>query len=370
MRRMISGFIAMLLLTASVLSCEVMAIETPDLGELASEAASGFSDVVSDMSGAVSGISETAGQAGELLSDMSKDAGLAVSGTMDQVGDVTSGFASKAHEVLAKWGKEAGETADDVKEQLSEAGVTVKESAKELGDATARKASELTKQAGEGVDDAIDAVSGTAGYVVDQAGHVVDLAAIGAEYVSDGAQDVLQALQEYGASLMKIAEDAAAEIDLSKPENWQMAQTAVYAAIDKAYAEGIIDHGAISEETMRTASRIVFAALIYGNQYQNEQITLGEYVSCMSEILIREGLPAGVAFLVRLLPINIPYAETMAKEIAYYLISLAYEDKPGDEIESEEETILKETAGTETEKDAGIGTETEKDTGTETERDA
>jgi hypothetical protein len=85
---------------------------------------------------------------------------------------------------------------------------------------------------------------------------------------------------------------------------------------------------------------------MYGYQYKNEQITLGDYVSAMSEVLIREGLPTGVGFLVSILPINkIPHAESLAKEATIYLISKAYGDEPGNEIEAEEEALLEDYAG-------------------------
>ena len=52
-------------------------------------------------------------------------------------------------------------------------------------------------------------------------------------------------------------------------------------------------------------------------------------------------MPAGVGFVVSLLPISkIPHAESMAKKATYYLIAKAYGDKPGDEIEAEEELLI------------------------------
>ncbi len=364
MKKMFSAFIAMLMSSSFVLSQAVMALELPNLEGMASEAASGISDAMSGISEAAAAagenisnaaaaagenVSNSAGQAGDFVSELAGNVGTAVSGAAQQVADVSAGFASQAGKVLSDWGRQAGETADTVKEQLSDAGVAVQTSAKELGSATAQKASELTEQAGKGADNAINAVSGAADYVVDQAGHVVDLAAVGADYVSDGAMEVYGVLQEYGSLLMKIAEDAVSEIDLSKTENWEKTRTIVYRAIDKAYESGLIDREKISEATMRTAASIVFSAMMYGYQYQNNVITLGEYVSNMSEVLIREGLPTGVGFLITLLPINIPHADSMAKEVTYYLISLAYGDNSGAEIEKEEETLLEQVEETETE---------------------
>ena len=181
---------------------------------------------------------------------------------------------------------------------------------------------------------------------MDRAGHVIDLAAAAADYVSSEAAEALQVLQRYGTLLMNLAEAAVSGIDLSKEESWEEAKAAVDAAVDKAFDEGIIDREKVSEEAIQIATRIVFGALMYGYQYKNEQITLGDYVSAMSEVLIREGLPTGVGFLVSILPINkIPHAESLAKEATICLISKAYGDEPGNEIEAEEEALLEDYAG-------------------------
>lgn len=368
MKKRVSAILATLLICTSVFSQEVMAFGLPDpseLGKLASEAASGIADAAGTAGGAIAdaagtaggaiadtagtaggAIVDAAGQVGEAASDIAGNVGDVVSSAAGQVSDVVSGFASRAGEVLSGWGAVAGETADSVKQKLSDAGVKVKTSAEELGSATAKKASKLTEQAGKTADDAIGAVTDAGGFVVDRAGHVIDLAAAAADYVSSEAAEALQVLQRYGTLLMNLAEAAVSGIDLSKEESWEEAKAAVDAAVDKAFDEGIIDREKVSEEAIQIATRIVFGALMYGYQYKNEQITLGDYVSAMSEVLIREGLPTGVGFLVSILPINkIPHAESLAKEATIYLISKAYGDEPGNEIEAEEEALLEDYAG-------------------------
>ena len=343
MKKRVSVLLAVLLLYFSVFSQGVMAFELPDpseLGKLASEAASGIADAAGNAGDA---IVDAAGQAGEVASGIAGNIGDIVTGAAGQVSDVASGFAESAGEVLSDWGKAAGETADSVKEKLADAGVIVKTSAEELGSATAQKVSELTEQAGETADNAIEIVSGAGDFVVDQTGHVIDLAAVAADYVSSGAAEALHVLQKYGSLLMNLAEEAVSGIDFSKEESWEEARVAVDAAVNKAFEEEIIDREKVSEETIRIVTSVVFGALMYGYQYKNEQITLSEYALSMSEVLIREGLPTGVGFLVSILPINkIPHAESMAKEATYYLISKAYGDEPGDEIEAEEESLLEE----------------------------
>ena len=237
-------------------------------------------------------------------------------------------------------GKLASEAASGIADAAGTAGGAIADAAGTAGGAIADAAGTA--------DDAIGAVTDAGGFVVDRAGHVIDLAAAAADYVSSEATEALQVLQRYGTLLMNLAEAAVSGIDLSKEESWEEAKAAVDAAVDKAFDEGIIDREKVSEEAIQIATRIVFGALMYGYQYKNEQITLGDYVSAMSEVLIREGLPTGVGFLVSILPINkIPHAESLAKEATIYLISKAYGDEPGNEIEAEEEALLEAVAETE-----------------------
>lgn len=60
----------------------------------------------------------------------------------------------------------------------------------------------------------------------------------------------------------------------------------------------------------------------------------------MSEAIIREGLPTGVGYLTDRL--HVPFVGDLAEVVTTYLISLAYEDKAGDEIVAEEEAALEE----------------------------
>ena len=245
--------------------------------------------------------------------------------------------------MISEWGRRAGETADTLKQNLLNAGVKLRFSAEQLGNAKVEKVSSLMDEAGKAADDAIRAASGAADFVVDQAGHVVDLAAAGAGYVSSAAGEAFRVLQDQdqGEVFMKIAEDDIGGIDLLEPENWDEARAAVDAAIEKTYDEyEILDKSKTDEETVRVVASIVFGTMMYGYQYSNGLITLGEYTRYMSEVLIREGLPTGVGFIAALLPIKAPHAESLARDATYYLISIAYGDKSGEEIEAEEELLL------------------------------
>ena len=362
-KRVISSSLTFIILTI-VLAQEVNAgFKMPDIGGMATDITSGIADVAGQAEGVISEKAQQAGnalsgvadQAGTILTGVKDGAGEAVSGAAEQVGEIAEGFASHAGSVISEWGIRAGETADKVKELLSDAGVTVQITAEQLGTATVDMMDDLTDKAGKSADDAISSVSGASDFVVDQAGHVVDLAAIGNEYATSAAAEALTILKEQSTLLLSIAEDTVSKIDLSEPENWEQAKTAVDDALEEAFDEGILR--ANNEETIRIITRIVFGSMMYSYQYSNGYITLGEYVSGISEVLIKEGLPTGVGFIISILPFSTGHADWIAKQATYYLIALAYNDKPGVEIESEEEQLLEEVP--ETEMDALAETEEE-----------
>lgn len=218
--------------------------------------------------------------------------------------------------------------------EFPDLGKLVEEAASGIADAATSAGaaiSDVTGQAGKTVDDAINTAAGAADYVVDQADHVVEIASCGAGYVTSAVARAFQVLQESGLKIMKLVQDEVADLDLSKPESWDIAKKKVDEAIEKAFESRILNREKISEETAKIVTNIVFGAMMYWYQYSNGQITLGEYVSGMSEVLIRNGLPTGVGLIVSLLPIHLPNADSLAKEATYYLISKAYGDESGED---------------------------------------
>ena len=300
-------------------SAAILLITTLLIGSVSPAAyAMDLSDILEKASETASEIRDAAGQAGETL----------------------SGFADQAGEMIPIWADNAGQTAARVRERIDEAGVKITITAAELGNASLEKASELTDTAGAAADDVIGAVTGAADFVIDQAGHVVDLAQAGADRLTSTADSAFRILQETGGALIQVAEDAVSGIDLNDPANWEKARLLIEESLNRAYAEGILSQNA-DRGTLQVVTDIVYKAFMYGYRYSEGQITLGEYVSALSEVLIREGLPVGVSFLVRMLPLGrIPHAERLAQNVTYYLIARAYEDKDPDEIEAEENLLL------------------------------
>ena len=350
MKKVIS-YIMVCIMTLSVSAQNCYAIKLPNPLKIAEDAASTVSDVAESVGDTVTDTAEQAGkaissvasEAGEVISGAAGTVGSFVFGAVDQAGLLASGFASEAGKVASGWAKQAGKTADDVKKSLSDAGVTIKDTAAELGDATVKTAGGLAELSGKAADDAINAVSGASDFVVDSAGHVVDLAAAGAGYASAAAGKAIHILREKGSMIMGLAEEAVANIDLNDPQNWEKAKTAVEDTIEEAYDAGMLGEG-VDEDTVIIITEIVFGTLMYSYQYANGQITLGDYAASMSEVIIKEGLPTGVGFIVAVTPLKkIPHADFIAKEATAYLIAKAYGDKSGDEIEAEEELLMEET---------------------------
>lgn len=260
-------------------------------------AGTGFPDLGELFSEAAEGIADAAGKAGDTLS-----------GAAGSAGDVFSGAVQKAEEVL----------------------------------------SEAAEKAGETLNNAIDTVKGAGGLVVDQAGHVVDMAAEGAGYVSESASDALEVLKKQGAALMDIAQKAVSLIDLSDQKNWETAKKIVTAAIKNANNSGLLGVK-LDEKTVRIVTDVIFGTMMYTYQYSNGLITLSEYADSMSEIILKEGLPAGVGFIADLFIGSIPNSGDIAKEVTYYLISKAFENNTTEGTEPEGQAAGNPAAETEPE---------------------
>ncbi|MBQ8305359.1 MAG: hypothetical protein IJX90_03980 [Blautia sp.] len=320
-----------------------------DAGEVISGAASQAGETISNVAGqAGEALTNAAGQTGELILNTAEQAGELASGAAKKIGDtavvaitqvqdISSGFASKAEDVISVWAENAGNTADNIKKMASEAGVTIQENATDLGTLTMEEVSKLTKTAGGFADKTISTVSSASDLVIDQAGHVINLAAVGMGQVTKSAEEAVEVLKQHGATLVEIANEAVAEIDLDDENNWEIAREKVDYAIEKAVNAGVIGRK-LDMDTVHCVTRIVFGAMMYGHQYSSGRITLGKFATSMSEVLIREGLPTGVGFVVNRL---FPEASGMAKDAVYYFIAVAYGDKSGDEIQQEEEALLK-----------------------------
>ena len=103
----------------------------------------------------------------------------------------------------------------------------------------------------------------------------------------------------------------------------------------------------LDEKTVRIVTDVIFGTMMYTYQYSNGLITLSEYAGSMSEIISKEGLPAGVGFIADLFIGSIPNSGDIAKEVTYYLISKAFENNTTEGTEPEGQAAGNPAAETE-----------------------
>lgn len=181
---------------------------------------------------------------------------------------------------------------------------------------TATNVLDAAENAGSKLSDAAD-------MVIDKAGNVIDMASEGAAEVTEAGKNAAQILQEKGEELMKIVNEELANIDLPD-QDWKKVENAVDAALEKASEAGLLGDKSDSE-TIRAIASLILGVVMYSYQYSDGEIDLKEFVSSLSEVIISEGIPAGVGYVVSQLPIPIPNADKYAEEAALYLLSKAQE---------------------------------------------
>jgi len=176
------------------------------------------------------------------------------------------------------------------------------------------KLSDAAETAGAKLSDAAD-------MVIDQTGNVIDMASEGASKVTEAGKNAAQILQEKGEELMQMVNEELAGIDLPD-QDWKKVENAVDAAIEKASEVGLLGDKSDSE-TIRAIASLILGVVMYSYQYSDGEIDLKEFVFSLSEVIISEGIPAGVGYVVSQLPI--PNADKYAEEAALYLLSKAQE---------------------------------------------
>ena len=305
---------------------EVISGAAGQAGEVISGAAGQAGEVIGGAaSQAGEAISGVAGQAGEAIGGAASQAGAAIGGAASQAGDIALGFAANAGDVMKQWGENVSETSDAVKKTLEDAGLAITVEAAELSSSTMKKASDITNMAGDTVDGAIAAVSNAGDFVLDQAGHVVDMASIGIGNASREASQALDALQECGTQLVEIAGDAVDGLDLDNEAVWNQAELAIHKAVKNACEKNILPIR-LDEETITILSDILLVAVKGGYQCSRGRITLGDYTHGMSDVIIRNGIPAGVGTIAGLLTGGNGTAMKLAREATFLIITSANSD--------------------------------------------
>lgn len=225
--------------------------------------------------------------------------------------------------------------------EIAELNEVLNVSAQELGSITADAAAELMDSLGDAADQSSEVIQEASDFIVDQADGAVQDAEDFATNASDSAAEAFSVLCDQGKELVSIVSDAIAGIDLSDLEVMDTAEALAQTAIEKASEAGTFKKK-LDAATVKLLSKLIISAIVYGQQYSNNEITLAEYVVKLSEVIIKTGLPCGVGTLIKLLPI--PGADVIAREASLYLIALAENqmDSPETELDPEPETEVQE----------------------------
>lgn len=259
------------------------------------------------------GASDIAAAAGEWVNKATENAAGAVEQAGEMLNNVKAGaqnLVNTAGEMLNTAVKEARDTADAAGHAVGDAANNVSTMTKETG----RKISKAAQ-------DAIDNLTGAAYYVMDSAGNIVNMVSEKGSKASETAKNVVEIISRFGPAIMEATKDSLAKIDLSDDRSEEILLRSITIALAGANRTGLLGKK-MDDETIRTVSYVMNTTIVYGWRYSQGMISLHDYISVMSELIIKNGLPAGVGMLASLLPVN--GASELAYNATEYLVKKVY----------------------------------------------
>ena len=262
----------------------------------------------------------------QFISEKADEAGKATQEAMNTAGDTLGEFGANVSEQLGTAVSGIGDYLNGFGENVYEAAAQVSEAAESISKEVADRSSAIADQA-------LTTLNGAANVVADGTGDIVNMASDSAEAVSSSAEQALDTISSMGEELSTLADAAVIGLNLTKPENIEKARAAIDEVIDNAYDKGLLGK-TLSLESVQIIKDIIFGTAIYGYQYSRGLITLPEYATLLSKIIIRAGLPAGVGYVASKLPV--PGAGDVAKEVTTLLVQAAFG-------EGEEEILYEDT---------------------------
>ena len=203
----------------------------------------------------------------------------------------------------------------------------------ELADQASSLAGKVKDKASDTAGAAADKLTGAYDAVIDSAGHVVNRTKEGAIKVKDTVQEAIEVIEKNGAKIMEATDKILDYMDLEKPENMLRARESVHKIVNQLYDTHVLE-GTISRDGLELAADIAFDTAVYGYLYSQEEISLEEYTSLMSDMIILKGVPAGVGYIAEKLPI--PGSGHIAKEVATFIIEHAYKNGEEDKLVSDD----------------------------------
>ena len=262
----------------------------------------------------------------QFISEKADEAGKATQEAMNTAGDTLGEFGANVSEQI-------GTAVSGIGDYLNGFGQNVYEAAAQVSEAAESISKDVADQSSAIADQALRTLNGAANVVVDGTGNIINMASESADAVSSSAAEALETISSMGAELSTLADAAVIGLNLTKPENIEKARAAIDEVIDNAYDKGLLGK-TLSLESVQIIKDIIFGTAIYGYQYSRGLITLPEYATLLSKIIIRAGLPAGVGYIASKLPV--PGAGDIAKEVTTLLVQAAFG-------EGEEEILYEDT---------------------------
>ena len=262
----------------------------------------------------------------QFISEKADEAGKATQEAMNTAGDTLGEFGANVSEQI-------GTAVSGIGDYLNGFGQNVYEAAAQVSEAAESISKDVADQSSAIADQALRTLNGAANVVVDGTGNIINMASESADAVSSSAAEALETISSMGAELSTLADAAVIGLNLTKPENIEKARAAIDQVIDNAYNKGLLGK-TLDLESVQIIKDIIFGTAIYGYQYSRGLITLPEYATLLSKIIIRAGLPAGVGYVASRLPV--PGAGDIAKEVTTLLVQAAFG-------EGEEEILYEDT---------------------------
>ena len=250
----------------------------------------------------------------QYISEKADEAGKATQEAMNTAGDTLGELGANVSEQL-------GTAVSGIGDYLNGFGENVYEAAAQVSEAAESISKDVADQSSAIADQALKTLNGAANVVVDGTGNIINMASESADAVSSSAAEALETISSMGAELSTLADAAVIGLNLTKPENIEKARAAIDQVIDNAYNKGLLGK-TLDLESVQIIKDIIFGTAIYGYQYSRGLITLPEYATLLSKIIIRAGLPAGVGYIASKLPV--PGAGDIAKEATTFLVQAAF----------------------------------------------
>ena len=262
----------------------------------------------------------------QFISEKADEAGKATQEAMNTAGDTLGEFGANVSEQI-------GTAVSGIGDYLNGFGQNVYEAAAQVSEAAESISKDVADQSSAIADQALRTLNGAANVVVDGTGNIINMASESADAVSSSAAEALETISSMGTELSTLADAAVIGLNITKPENIEKARAAIDQVIDNAYNKGLLGK-TLDLESVQIIKDIIFGTAIYGYQYSRGLITLPEYATLLSKIIIRAGLPAGVGYIASKLPV--PGAGDIAKEVTTLLVQAAFG-------EGEEEILYEDT---------------------------